>query len=70
MKFRHPEDAAEAKDHLNRTVIGGREIRIVFAEENRKTPHEMRRTTHTRCNNADIIIFPYWENLIYPLNSL
>ncbi|CAA3033264.1 serine arginine-rich SC35-like splicing factor SCL28, partial [Olea europaea subsp. europaea] len=44
VKFRYPEDAAEAKSHLNRTVIGGREIRIVFAEENRKTPQEMRRT--------------------------
>uniref|UniRef100_A0A7C8ZM92 RRM domain-containing protein n=1 Tax=Opuntia streptacantha TaxID=393608 RepID=A0A7C8ZM92_OPUST len=43
VKFRYPEDAAEAKDRLNYTVIGGREIRIVFAEENRKTPHEMRK---------------------------
>ncbi|XAR54573.1 hypothetical protein NMG60_11029774 [Bertholletia excelsa] len=43
VKFRYPEDAADAKEHLNRTVIGGREIRIVFAEENRKTPQEMRR---------------------------
>ncbi|KAL6971377.1 hypothetical protein U1Q18_031054 [Sarracenia purpurea var. burkii] len=45
VKFRYPEDASDAKEHLNRTVIGGREIRIVFAEENRKTPQEMRRTT-------------------------
>ncbi|KAK4388493.1 Serine/arginine-rich SC35-like splicing factor SCL28 [Sesamum angolense] len=45
VKFRYPEDAAEAKSHLDRTVIGGREIRIVFAEENRKTPQEMRRIT-------------------------
>ncbi|GAB2266321.1 hypothetical protein Dimus_001335 [Dionaea muscipula] len=45
VKFRHPEDAAEAKERLNHTVIGGREIRIVFAEENRKTPHEMRLNT-------------------------
>ncbi|KAK6130429.1 hypothetical protein DH2020_035839 [Rehmannia glutinosa] len=45
VKFRYPEDAAEAKSHLNRTVIGGREIRIVFAEENRKTPQEMRRVS-------------------------
>ncbi|XP_028110757.1 serine/arginine-rich SC35-like splicing factor SCL28 isoform X2 [Camellia sinensis] len=45
VKFRYPEDAADAKDHLNHTVIGGREIRIVFAEENRKTPQEMRRVT-------------------------
>ncbi|KAG7018652.1 Serine/arginine-rich SC35-like splicing factor SCL28 [Cucurbita argyrosperma subsp. argyrosperma] len=42
VKFRFAEDAAEAKQQLNHTVIGGREIRIVFAEENRKTPQEMR----------------------------
>ncbi|KAF8038112.1 hypothetical protein BT93_B0848 [Corymbia citriodora subsp. variegata] len=42
VKFRYGEDAAEAKQQMNHTVIGGREIRIVFAEENRKTPHEMR----------------------------
>ncbi|KAK6911486.1 RNA recognition motif domain [Dillenia turbinata] len=43
VKFRNPKDAAEAKDHLNHKIIGGREIAIVFAEENRKTPQEMRR---------------------------
>ncbi|XP_028759864.1 serine/arginine-rich SC35-like splicing factor SCL28 isoform X1 [Neltuma alba] len=42
VKFRYAEDAAEAKQQLNHTVIGGREIRIVYAEENRKTPQEMR----------------------------
>ncbi|KAG2721595.1 hypothetical protein I3760_02G088800 [Carya illinoinensis] len=42
VKYRYAEDAAEAKQQLNHTVIGGREIRIVFAEENRKTPQEMR----------------------------
>ncbi|CAA0813187.1 Serine/arginine-rich SC35-like splicing factor SCL28 [Striga hermonthica] len=45
VKFRYHEDAAKAKSHLDRTVIGGREIRIVFAEENRKTPQEMRRVS-------------------------
>ncbi|KAM7508484.1 hypothetical protein LguiA_018937 [Lonicera macranthoides] len=44
VKFRNGEDAAEAKHNLNHTVIGGREIAIVFAAENRKTPQEMRRT--------------------------
>lgn len=48
VKFRNPEDAAEAKHQLNRCVIGGREIAIVFAEENRKTPREMRTTTQPR----------------------
>ncbi|KAF5791149.1 putative RNA recognition motif domain, nucleotide-binding alpha-beta plait domain superfamily [Helianthus annuus] len=45
VKFRNPEDAAEAKHELNHCVIGGREIAIVFAEENRKTPREMRSTS-------------------------
>lgn len=48
MKYRHAEDAAEAKQRMNHKTIGGREIRIVFAEENRKTPQEMRRSTHVR----------------------
>uniref|UniRef100_A0A5B6YLI8 RRM domain-containing protein n=1 Tax=Davidia involucrata TaxID=16924 RepID=A0A5B6YLI8_DAVIN len=47
VKFRYAEDAAEAKQQLNHTVIGGREIRIVFAEENRKAPHEMHRLART-----------------------
>ncbi|XP_050161072.1 serine/arginine-rich SC35-like splicing factor SCL28 [Malus sylvestris] len=44
VKYRFGEDAVEAKQQLNHTVIGGRELRIVFAEENRKTPQEMRTT--------------------------
>ncbi|XP_075497455.1 serine/arginine-rich SC35-like splicing factor SCL28 isoform X2 [Primulina tabacum] len=51
VKFRYPEDAAEAKSQLNHTLIGGREIIIVFAEENRKTPQEMRRVSRSRVNN-------------------
>lgn len=43
VKYLHPEDAADAKERLNHTVIGGHDIQIVFAEENRKTPQEMRR---------------------------
>lgn len=50
MKFRFAEDAAEAKHQLDHQVIGGREIRVVFAEENRKTPQEMRRMSRVRCN--------------------
>lgn len=57
VKFRNPEDAAEAKAHLNRTVIGGREIRIVFAEENRKTPNEMRRTARVRFDAVSSLPF-------------
>ncbi|KAG9457520.1 hypothetical protein H6P81_002028 [Aristolochia fimbriata] len=42
VKFRNADDAAEAKQQMNHQIIGGREISIVFAEENRKTPQEMR----------------------------
>ncbi|KAL5701506.1 hypothetical protein ACHQM5_026833 [Ranunculus cassubicifolius] len=44
VKYRSPEDAAEAKHQMNHKMIGGREITIVYAEENRKTPQEMRTT--------------------------
>ncbi|XP_024012218.1 serine/arginine-rich SC35-like splicing factor SCL28 [Eutrema salsugineum] len=42
VKYRYAEDAAKAMKRMNHKVIGGREIAIVFAEENRKTPREMR----------------------------
>lgn len=48
VKYRYAEDAAEAMKRMNHKVIGGREITIAFAEENRKTPQEMRTTNHTR----------------------
>lgn len=48
VKFRNADDAAEAKHQMNHQVIGGREITIVYAEENRKTPQEMRKSTRVR----------------------
>ncbi|KAH9683175.1 serine/arginine-rich SC35-like splicing factor SCL28 [Citrus sinensis] len=54
VKFRYAEDAAEAKQRLNHSLIGGREIKIVFAEENRKTPQEMRTSARVRdCRARD-----------------
>ncbi|XP_047323849.1 serine/arginine-rich SC35-like splicing factor SCL28 isoform X1 [Impatiens glandulifera] len=53
VKFKYGDDAVAAKEHLNCTVIGGREIRIVFAEENRKTPQEMRRVTRPSGRERD-----------------
>ncbi|XP_057870586.2 serine/arginine-rich SC35-like splicing factor SCL28 isoform X2 [Cryptomeria japonica] len=47
VKYRNPDDAAEAKYHMNHQIIGGREITIVFAEENRKNPQEMRANART-----------------------
>lgn len=37
-----PADAADAKYHMDGQVLLGREITVVFAEENRKKPTEMR----------------------------
>lgn len=56
VKYRYGEDAAEAKQQLNHTVIGGREIRIVFAEENRKTPQEMRTNSRIRCIQFSLVL--------------
>lgn len=50
VKFRYAEDAAAAKQQMNHQIIGGREISIVFAEENRKTPQEMRMNARIRCS--------------------
>lgn len=60
MKFRYGEDAAEAKQRMNHQVIGGREIRIVFAEENRKTPQEMRMTARVRCQTTFLSYVHQW----------
>jgi hypothetical protein len=42
VQFLEAGDAAEAQYNLDHQVIGGREITVVFAEENRKKPQEMR----------------------------
>lgn len=34
--------AAEARDEMNRFLMKGRELEVVFAQERRKTPNEMR----------------------------
>uniref|UniRef100_A0A0D6R1Y2 RRM domain-containing protein n=1 Tax=Araucaria cunninghamii TaxID=56994 RepID=A0A0D6R1Y2_ARACU len=42
VQFMDPLDAAEAQYHMDGQYIGGREITVVLAEENRKKPDEMR----------------------------
>ncbi|XP_024377232.1 serine/arginine-rich SC35-like splicing factor SCL30A isoform X2 [Physcomitrium patens] len=42
VQFLEPRDAAEAQYCLDHQLIAGREITVVFAEENRKKPQEMR----------------------------
>ncbi|CAM6048811.1 unnamed protein product [Sphagnum compactum] len=51
VQFLEAGDAAEAQYNMDRQLIGGREITVVFAEENRKKPQEMRLKERTRYPN-------------------
>ncbi|KAG6537148.1 hypothetical protein ZIOFF_002233 [Zingiber officinale] len=42
LQYVDPADAAEAKYHMDGQILLGRELTVVFAEENRKKPSEMR----------------------------
>ena len=42
VQFVDPADAADAKYEMDGYVLLGRELTVVFAEENRKKPSEMR----------------------------
>lgn len=42
VQFLDPEDAAEAKYQMDGQILLGRELTVVFAEENRKKPSDMR----------------------------
>ncbi|KAH9562674.1 hypothetical protein CY35_05G084300 [Sphagnum magellanicum] len=48
VQFLEAGDAAEAQYNMDHQLIGGREITVVFAEENRKKPQEMRLKERTR----------------------
>lgn len=42
VQFVDPADAADAKSHMDGQILLGRELTVVYAEENRKKPSEMR----------------------------
>lgn len=42
VQYVDPADAADAKYHMDGQILHGRELTVVFAEENRKKPTEMR----------------------------
>ncbi|CAM6025106.1 unnamed protein product [Sphagnum balticum] len=48
VQYIDPADAADAQCNMDRQVLGGREITVVFAEQNRKKPSEMRVREHSR----------------------
>lgn len=47
VQYADPHDAAEAKHHMDGRVFLGRELTVVFAEENRKKPMDMRARERT-----------------------
>ncbi|KAK6925789.1 RNA recognition motif domain [Dillenia turbinata] len=48
VQYVDPADAAEAKYQMDGQIFHGRELTVVFAEENRKKPVEMRQRERTR----------------------
>jgi len=42
IEYATPEQAREARDEMNHFMMKGREIEVVYAQEKRKTPNEMR----------------------------
>ncbi|KAK4481752.1 hypothetical protein RD792_012662 [Penstemon davidsonii] len=48
VQYVDPEDAAEAKYEMDGQILLGRELTVVFAEENRKKPTEMRARERVR----------------------
>uniref|UniRef100_A0A2P2KLS0 Serine/arginine-rich SC35-like splicing factor SCL33 isoform X2 n=1 Tax=Rhizophora mucronata TaxID=61149 RepID=A0A2P2KLS0_RHIMU len=53
VQYADPHDAAEAKHHMDGRVLLGRELTVVFAEENRKKPAEMRSRERVRGRYRD-----------------
>lgn len=48
VQFVDPADAAEAKYQMDGQLLLGREVTVVFAEENRKKPSDMRQRERPR----------------------
>ncbi|XWS66504.1 hypothetical protein CRYUN_Cryun05aG0205400 [Craigia yunnanensis] len=48
VQYLDPADATDAKYHMDGYVLLGQELTVVFAEENRKKPLEMRAREHRR----------------------
>ncbi|CAM0906912.1 unnamed protein product [Alopecurus aequalis] len=53
VQYFDPADAADAKYYMDGQVVLGREIAVVFAQENRKKPDEMRTRESSRGRSYD-----------------
>ncbi|XP_011078794.1 serine/arginine-rich SC35-like splicing factor SCL33 [Sesamum indicum] len=54
VQYVDPDDAAEAKYQMDGQVLLGRELTVVFAEENRKKPSEMRARERIRRRSSSL----------------
>ncbi|KAL7098130.1 hypothetical protein ACP275_10G185900 [Erythranthe tilingii] len=54
VEYVDPEDAAEAKYEMDGQILLGRELTVVFAEENRKKPSQMRARERRRETSSPI----------------
>lgn len=59
MQYVDPDDAAEAKYQMDGQIFRGRELTVVFAEENRKKPSEMRVRERTRFESPARLVLLY-----------
>ncbi|XP_058212416.1 serine/arginine-rich SC35-like splicing factor SCL33 isoform X3 [Rhododendron vialii] len=53
VQYLDPDDAADAKYHMDGQILLGRELTVVFAEENRKKPAEMRARQRSSGRGSD-----------------
>ncbi|KAH7512340.1 hypothetical protein FEM48_Zijuj12G0080300 [Ziziphus jujuba var. spinosa] len=53
VQYVEPADAEDAKYHMDGQILLGRELTVVFAEENRKKPSEMRARERSRGHSYD-----------------
>ncbi|KAK6945420.1 RNA recognition motif domain [Dillenia turbinata] len=60
VQYVDPADAADAKYHMNGEILLGRELTVVFAEESRKRPSEMRARERFRGRSYDRRRSPLW----------
>lgn len=65
MQYLHPADAEEAKYHMDGQVFLGRELTVVFAEENRKKPQEMRARERVRYSYYYYYVIIFYVMLYY-----
>lgn len=60
VQYVDPADAADAKHQMDGCVLLGRELTVVFAEENRKKPSDMRARERGRYEAA---LYHFWDTL-------